>query len=61
LKDIDLGFKNLKNSAMARAIAPLLCPFIVASDIFTLKKDTAKMQYINAGLNVPDNAPLVVY
>jgi hypothetical protein len=38
----------------------LLCHFTVASDIFTLK-DTAKTHYINVELNVPDNAPLVVY
>jgi hypothetical protein len=42
-------------------VAPLLCPFIVTSDIFTLKKDTAKMHYNNVGLNVLDNAPLAVY
>jgi hypothetical protein len=46
---------------MALAIAPLLCPFTVMSDIFILKKDTAKTHYINAGFNVPDNAPLAVY
>jgi hypothetical protein len=46
---------------MALAIAPLLCPFIIASDIFMLKKDTAKTHYINTGLNIPDNAPLAVY
>ncbi len=40
---------------------PLLCPFNIASDIFTLKKDIAKMHYSNAGLNIPDNAPLTVY
>jgi hypothetical protein len=45
---------------MALATALLLCPFIVASDIFTLK-DTTKMHYINIGLNVLDNAPLTVY
>jgi hypothetical protein len=39
----------------------LLCPFIIASDIFTLKKDIAKTHYNNAGLNVLDNAPLAVY
>jgi len=39
----------------------LLCPFTVASDIFTLKKDTIKMHCSNIGLNVPNNAPLVVY
>jgi hypothetical protein len=46
---------------MALATAPLLCPFTVASDIFMLKKDTAKMHCINAGLTVPNNAPLAVY
>jgi hypothetical protein len=43
------------------AAASLLCPFTIASNIFTLKKDTAKMHCSNAGLNVPDNAPLAVY
>jgi hypothetical protein len=51
----------LKNSEMALDAAPLLCPFTVASNIFTMKKDTAKMHCYNVGLNVPDNAPLVVY
>jgi hypothetical protein len=46
---------------MALATAPLLCPFTIASDIFMLKKDTAKTHYINVGLNVPDNAPLAIY
>jgi hypothetical protein len=46
---------------MALNAAPLLCPFTIASDIFTLKKDTAKMHCSNAGFNVPDNAPLAVY
>jgi hypothetical protein len=46
---------------MALDATPLLCPFTIVSDIFTLKKDTAKMHYNNAGLNVPDNAPLAVY
>jgi hypothetical protein len=46
---------------MALAIAPLLCPFTVVSDIFMLKKDIAKTHYINIGLNVLDNAPLAVY
>jgi hypothetical protein len=45
---------------MALDVAPLLCPFIVASDIFTLK-DTAKMHYNNVGLNVPNNASLAIY
>jgi hypothetical protein len=34
--------------------------FALALDIFTLKKDTAKTHCNNAGLNVPDNAPLAV-
>jgi hypothetical protein len=46
---------------MALATSPLLCPFTVASDIFMLKKDTAKTHCMNTGLNVPDNAPLTVY
>ncbi|CAM6059324.1 unnamed protein product [Sphagnum tenellum] len=37
-----------------------MCPFIVASDIFTLK-DIAKQHYNNIKLNVPDNASLSVY
>jgi len=37
-----------------------MCPFIVASDIFTLKKDITKTHYNNIRLNVPDNAPLAV-
>jgi hypothetical protein len=41
--------------------APLLCPFIIALDIFTLKKDIAKMHCINTELNIPNNAPLAVY
>ncbi len=46
---------------MAFDVAPLLCPFIVVSDIFTLKKDIAKTHYDNVGLNVLDNTPLMVY
>jgi len=46
---------------MALDVAPLLCSFIVVSDIFTLKKDTAKQHCNNAGLNVLDNASLPVY
>jgi len=46
---------------MALNAAPLLCPFTIASDIFMLKKDTAKMHCSNAGLNVPNNAPLTIY
>jgi len=45
---------------MALATTPLLCPFIKASDIFTLK-DTTKMHCNNTELNIPDNAPLAVY
>jgi hypothetical protein len=45
---------------MAFDATPLLCPFIIVSDIFTLK-DIAKTHYNNVELNVPDNAPLVVY
>ncbi len=46
---------------MAFNAASLLCPFIVTLDIFTLKKDIAKMHCNNAKLNVLDNAPLAVY
>ncbi len=46
---------------MALVVASLLCPFIVILDIFMLKKDIAKMHCNNVGLNVPKNAPLVVY
>ncbi len=46
---------------MALNATPMLCPFTVVSDIFTLKKDTAKTHCSNVGLNVPDNAPLAVY
>jgi hypothetical protein len=46
---------------MALAVTPLLCPFTVALDIFTLKKDIAKTHYNNVGLNIPNNAPLTVY
>jgi hypothetical protein len=42
---------------MALDATPLLCPFIVVLDIFTLKKDIANMHYNN----VPNNAPLAVY
>ncbi len=41
--------------------APLLCLLTIASNIFTLKKDTVKTHCNNAGFNVLDNAPLVVY
>ncbi|CAM6078743.1 unnamed protein product [Sphagnum tenellum] len=56
-----LKVSDLKNSAMAFNVASLLCPFIVALDIFMLKKDTAKMHCNNVELNVLDNAPLIVY
>jgi hypothetical protein len=46
---------------MAFNVALLLCPFIVALDIFALKKDIAKQYYNNARLNIPDIASLVVY
>jgi hypothetical protein len=46
---------------MAFNVAPLLCPFTAASDIFTLKKDTAKQHCNNAELNIPDNASLSIY
>jgi hypothetical protein len=51
----------LKNFAVVLDVTSLLCPFTVASDIFTLKKDIAKTHCNNVGLNVPNNAPLVVY
>jgi len=40
---------------------PLLCPFTVTSNIFTLKKDTSETHYNNTGINILDNAPLTVY
>jgi hypothetical protein len=46
---------------MALDAASLLCPFTVALEIFTLKKDIAKTHYNNAGLNILNNAPLAVY
>jgi hypothetical protein len=46
---------------MALVITPLLCPFTVALDIFTLKKDIAKTHCNNTRLNIPNNAPLAVY
>jgi hypothetical protein len=60
---VSFSFKvlNLKNSVMVLDAALLLCPFTVASDIFTLKRDTTKMHYNNVGLNVPNNAPMAVY
>jgi hypothetical protein len=42
---------------MALDVTPMLCPFTIASDIFTLK-NTAKMHYNNVGLNFP---PMAVY
>ncbi len=45
---------------MAFDVASSLCPFITASNIFTLK-DTTKQYCDNARLNVPDNASLAVY
>jgi hypothetical protein len=46
---------------MALVVAPLLCPFIVLLDIFTLKNNIAKTHCNNAELNVLNNAPLSVY
>jgi hypothetical protein len=46
---------------MAFVIALLLCPLIVALDIFMLKKDIIKTHCINAELNILDNAPLAIY
>jgi hypothetical protein len=46
---------------MAFNATPLLCPFTVVLDIFTLKKDIAKMHYNKPGLNVPNNAPMAIY
>jgi hypothetical protein len=46
---------------MALDVALLLSPFIVASDIFMLKKDSAKLHCTNAWFNIPHNAPLAVY
>lgn len=48
---------GLKNSVMALKVAPVLCPFTIVSNIFTLKKDIAKQHYDN----VLDNASLAVY
>jgi hypothetical protein len=41
-------------------VAPLLCPFIIALEIFTLKKDTAKQHCNSTKLNVPNNASLAI-
>jgi hypothetical protein len=46
---------------MALHAALLLCPFIVVSNIFTLKKDIAKTNCNNIEFNVPYNATLAVY
>jgi hypothetical protein len=46
---------------MAFIATPLLCPFILTLDIFTLKKDIAKTHSNNVGLNILHNAPLAVY
>jgi hypothetical protein len=46
---------------MAIDATPLLCPFTIASDIFMLKKETAKQHCDNARLNILDNASLAVY
>jgi hypothetical protein len=46
---------------MTLVATPLLCPFTIASDIFTLKKDIAKTHCNNARLNILDNASLAVY
>jgi hypothetical protein len=46
---------------MALDVALLLCPLTVASDIFTLRKDTAKTHCNNVRLNVLDIAPLAIY
>jgi hypothetical protein len=46
---------------MALVTTPLLCPFTIVSNIFTLKKDIAKTHYNNIGLNVPNYAPLAIY
>ncbi len=46
---------------MVLDVALLLCIFPVVSDIFMLKKDIAKQHSNNIGLNILDNASLVVY
>jgi len=51
----------LKNFTMVLDVAPLLCPFTIVSNIFTLKKDTSKQHYNNIGLSVPNNASLAIY
>jgi hypothetical protein len=51
----------LKNFAKVFHAAPLLCPFMVVSDIFILQKDTVKTHYNTVRFNVPNYAPLAVY
>lgn len=51
----------MKNFAMVLDVTSLLCPFTTTSNIFMLKKDTAKQQCNNAKVNVPNNASLPVY
>jgi hypothetical protein len=46
---------------MVLNVAPLLCPFTSASDIFMLKKDITNHHYNNVELNLPNNASLSVY
>jgi hypothetical protein len=46
---------------MAFDVTPLLCLVTVTSDIFTLKKDIAKTHCNNFGLNILNNAPLMIY
>ncbi len=46
---------------MALGVVALMCPFTIASDIFTLKKNIVEMHYNNAKLNVPDNAHVAVF
>jgi hypothetical protein len=46
---------------MVLIAALLLCPFIVALNIFTLENNIAKTHYNKAELNVLDNAPLTIY
>jgi hypothetical protein len=61
--NIDLGFNGAqwRTTAMALNDAPLLCLFIIVSDIFMFEKDTPKTHSNNTGHNVPDNAPLAIY
>ncbi len=51
----------MKNSTKVLDVAPLSCPFIVVSNIFTLKRDIIKQHCDNAGLNIQNNASLAVY